>query len=220
MFGLSLNSFIQILIYTLPAIVIALSIHEFAHAFVAYKMGDITQKERGRISLNPFAHVDWTGLLCLLIFQFGWAKPVQVDTRYFKDEKEGLVWSSIAGPVVNLLAGFIFIFIYFLLVKLNIYTYQSSGIVNYIMELLLMCSLINIGLGIFNLIPIPPLDGSKVLISVLPDKIYHQILRYEQYISILLLFVLVLGVLDNPLFYARTTIFGWYTTLATMILGI
>lgn len=220
MFGLSLNSFIQILIYTLPAIVIALSIHEFAHAFVAYKMGDITQKERGRISLNPFAHVDWTGLLCLLIFQFGWAKPVQVDTRYFKDEKEGLVWSSIAGPVVNLLAGFIFVFIYFLLVKLNIYTYQSSGIVNYIMELLLMCSLINIGLGIFNLIPIPPLDGSKVLISVLPDKIYHQILRYEQYISILLLFVLVLGVLDNPLFYARTTIFGWYTTLATMILGI
>ena len=220
MFGLSLNSFIQILIYTLPAIVIALSIHEFAHAFVAYKMGDITHKERGRISLNPFAHVDWTGLLCLLIFQFGWAKPVQVDTRYFKDEKEGLVWSSIAGPVVNLLAGFIFVFIYFLLVKLNIYTYQSSGIVNYIMELLLMCSLINIGLGIFNLIPIPPLDGSKVLISVLPDKIYHQILRYEQYISILLLFVLVLGVLDNPLFYARTTIFGWYTTLATMILGI
>lgn len=220
MFGLSLNSFIQILIYTLPAIVIALSIHEFAHAFVAYKMGDITQKERGRISLNPFAHVDWTGLLCLLIFQFGWAKPVQVDTRYFKDEKEGLVWSSIAGPVVNLLAGFIFVFIYFLLIKLNIYTYQSSGIVNYIMELLLMCSLINIGLGIFNLIPIPPLDGSKVLISVLPDKINHQILRYEQYISILLLFVLVLGVLDNPLFYARTTIFGWYTTLATMILGI
>ena len=104
MFGWNISSFIQDLIYLLPAILIALSIHEFAHAFVAYKMGDITQKERGRLSLNPLAHIDITGLLCLLLFQFGWAKPVQVDAYYFSDKKQGLVWSSIAGPVVNLIA--------------------------------------------------------------------------------------------------------------------
>ena len=220
MFGWNLSSFIQDLIYLLPAILIALSVHEFAHAFVAYKMGDVTQKERGRLSLNPLAHIDITGLLCLLIFQFGWAKPVQVDTYYFKDKKEGLVWSSIAGPVMNLIVGFIFVFLYYLMIKLGFYTYSSGKLMTYFMDLCAMSALINIGLGIFNLIPLPPLDGSKVLISILPEHIYFQIMKYERYLTILLLFILVLGFLDQPLIYARGTILEWFETLSRMILGI
>lgn len=219
MFQFDFGAFLQELIYILPAIAIALSVHEFAHAYVAYKLGDITQKERGRLSLNPLAHIDITGMICLLLFQFGWAKPVQVDSYYFKDRKEGLIWSAVAGPIANLITGFLCVFLYYLFIRIGIYSFDSGSVVNYFMELFVMCALINIGLGVFNLIPLPPLDGSKVLIGILPEELYFKLIRYEQYLSMILLFVLITGVLDGPLLYARGTILGWFSDAVILMLG-
>ena len=105
MFGYDFNSFLREMIYLIPAVAIALSFHEFAHAFVSYKLGDYTQKERGRLTLNPLKHLDPIGTLCLLFFQFGWAKPVEVDPYYYRNKKEGMIWTALAGPLMNMLSG-------------------------------------------------------------------------------------------------------------------
>lgn len=211
-------SFLKELVYTLPAIIVALSMHEFAHAFVAYKLGDVSQKERGRLSLNPLHHLDPMGTLSLLIFRFGWAKPVQVDPYFFRNRKEGMIWTSVAGPLVNLIMGFVFVFIYVLMVKFG-FLYSSNQILSYIMVLLPMCAIINVGLGIFNLIPIPPLDGSKILMGILPEETYFKLMQYEQYLSILLIFLLLSGFLNTPLVGARSAIIQCFTNIALAILG-
>lgn len=201
------------LLYLVPAILIALTVHEFAHAFVAYKFGDISQKENGRLSLNPIHHLDPIGTLCLLLFQFGWAKPVKVNPYYFKNFKDGMIWTAVSGPIANFIVGFLSIVGYLLVLKF--FTLQKVTL--YLIFFFQYCALVNVGLGIFNLIPIPPLDGAKVLMGILPENMYVNLLKYEHVISILLLLCLGMGILDAPLLNARSVIIEAFTTVAQMI---
>lgn len=201
------------LLYILPAVAIALAFHEFAHAFVAYKLGDLSQKENGRLTLNPLKHLDPIGTICLIFFKFGWAKPVQVDPYFFKNKKDGMIWSAIAGPLANLILGFLFTFLFYLLLAVGV------GIGSYFVQLCLMTAIMNIGLGVFNLIPIPPLDGSKILMGILPEETYFKLLHYEMYLSFVILLLLYTGVLDGPLTHARSAIIDVYSQLSITILN-
>ncbi len=186
--GMNMKDFIINILLSLPALFLALSVHEFFHGYAAYKMGDPTAKHMGRLSLNPMAHFDLIGSLCLLLFRFGWAKPVPINPNNFKDRKKGIIVVSLAGPFSNFVVAIISTVIYGLYVR---FTYHL-GIewVYLIGEMIRNCILLNIGLMIFNLIPIPPLDGSKVLMEFLPynaRRVMYDIERYSFLILILLM---------------------------------
>lgn len=143
------------LLYRLPAVFIGFSFHEFAHAFVANLLGDDTAKSRGRLTLDPMSHIDPLGIIMLILFRFGWAKPVPVNPSNFKNRKKGMLLVSLAGPVMNFLIAFVALLVYALI-------YSKFGSMNRVMyNIFINIYFINIGLGIFNLIPLPPLDGSK-----------------------------------------------------------
>lgn len=139
--------YLKSIIYTVPAILLAISAHEFAHGYVSYKLGDPTPKMDGRLTLNPFAHLDLWGTVCLILFRMGWAKPVRINTAYYKDKKKGTILVSLAGPAMNYIMAFVSMLIYGLFYKAG----SSFGIWFYYL------AVINVGLGTFNLIPIPPL---------------------------------------------------------------
>lgn len=183
-----MKSFIINMLLSLPALFLAISIHEFSHGYAAYKMGDPTAKNYGRLSLSPMAHFDLIGSLCLLFFHFGWAKPVPINPNNFRDRKKGIIIVSLAGPFSNLITALVSTVIYGFFVKYT-YFFEYEWIY-YIGEMIKNCILLNIGLMIFNLIPLPPLDGSKVLMEFLPYKarnVMYEIERYSFLILILLM---------------------------------
>ena len=185
----------------------AIPIHEAAHAYVADKMGDPTGRYMGRLTLNPTAHFDLLGSIAMLVAGIGWAKPVPVNPNNFKDPKKGMAISAAAGPISNLIVAAISLSV----AKILMYVSYQVG-VNTVLSTLftifnLMCS-INISLAIFNLIPIPPFDGSRIFNYFLPDKFYFKVMEYEQYIVIGLLIILFTGVLDVPLAVLSNLIFG------------
>lgn len=183
MFNLSLER----LIYVLPAIIIALTFHEYAHAKVAYAFGDPTAKEAGRLTLNPFKHLDLMGTLLLVLAGFGWAKPVPINPMYFSGNRKGkILLVSLAGPLTNLAEALVATGILALIWHFVPY----GSVSNYLFNLLYYFMFINIVLAIFNFIPIPPLDGSKILAGLLPDKCFNFILGLERY-GFLILLVLV-----------------------------
>lgn len=211
--GLDLST----LIYTLPGILISFSLHEYAHGYVSSKLGDPTPKLEGRLTLNPMKHLDPFGALSLLLFGFGWAKPVHVNMNYYKDPKNDMVWTAFAGPMMNFIQALICVLLAVLMQKtLNVF---DSSILFYLWMLLRYTALLAIGLGVFNLIPIPPLDGSKILYGLLPEHTYVKLLQYEQMLSMLLLAVLFTGILSAPLTYARASIFNLFTELAYFVFG-
>ena len=164
------------------AVLLCLTVHETAHGLAAFAMGDPTAKKLQRLSLNPLHHIDWLGLMCMLIAGFGWAKPVPVDMRYFKHPKRGMALSALAGPMSN------FLFAVLCLIPVRFMEgMAASAFTLWVFDFLLTLTVMNLGLGLFNLLPIPPLDGSKVLFSLLPDRAYYQLMRYERYGMILLL---------------------------------
>ncbi len=165
----------------LPAILIAIVFHELAHGFTACLLGDPTAKNEGRLTLNPIKHIDPVGFLVFIFVGFGWAKPVPVNTSYFKNRKLGTILVSIAGPLTNFILAIIAAFI------------LSLGIIRsrLILEIVLNTILYNIVLGVFNLLPFPPLDGSKVLASLLPTKFEVMFYKHERYVYILLLILFI-----------------------------
>ena len=195
-----------------------MSIHEVAHGLVSYWMGDPTAKLEGRLSLNPFKHIDWAGLVCLLFFGFGWAKPVLIDSRYYKDARTGIIWTSFAGPVANFLLSFICVFLFYALYKFAPqFIFTAAG--NFISSVLSYTGLISTGFGIFNLIPIPPLDGSKVVFSFLPDDKYYKFIEGAPWMNFLFIALIFTGVLNSPLGMLRAQMISFFEMVAKMILG-
>ena len=177
-------------LYTLPALVLSLSIHEYAHAWVAYKLGDISQKIRGRLTLNPLAHIDPIGFIAIVLVGVGWGKPVTVDDRNFKDSRKGMMLTSLAGPASNLLLAILVTIILKLLMVFGVMnSIINSNTGNIILNMLLYVIQFNIVFGIFNLIPLPPLDGSKVLAYFLPQKARGFMYTLERYSFIIIMII-------------------------------
>lgn len=189
----------MIVYYTLSAVaaLIILTIHEYAHAYTAYRLGDNTARNLGRLSLNPIKHLDPFGAICMVFFHFGWAKPVPINARNFKNPKRDFALTALAGPAINLICAFFSAFLYLLILALlRDVTFESSFLFSLVKNALLFIYLfhfINVGIGIFNLIPIPPLDGSRLLNVILPPKQYFGIMRYERYIYFGVIGWLLLG---------------------------
>ena len=164
----------------IPVLLISLTIHEFSHGYIAYRLGDPTAKNEGRLSLNPFRHLDPVGTIMMIIARIGWAKPVPINPIYFKDRKKGTMLVSIAGPLSNLAMAFIGVFLFeitYIVGYRNIIAGDYFTL--YFIEFLKLFFLVNINLAIFNLLPVPPLDGSKILSGVLPADKYFRFMQYE-----------------------------------------
>jgi Zn-dependent protease len=199
-----LDRFTQAL-YLIPVAVISLSVHEFSHAFAANQLGDPTAKNAGRMTLNPLAHIDWIGILFLVLFRFGWAKPVPINIANFKHQKRDTSLVSLAGPFSNVLMA---------LLGLLIFRFTYLYLNDVLFTFLQLFILVNIGLAIFNLLPVSPLDGSKIYISLLPDKYYYTILRYERYGYFVLLVLIATGLLDKPIGFLANNLFQILSTIA------
>jgi Zn-dependent protease len=177
-----------------PAVLFAITIHEYAHGWAAEKFGDPTARLMGRLTLNPLAHLDPIGALMLILVRIGWAKPVPVNPYNLKDPKRDMIWISLAGPVTNLAAAFVF----GMVIRVIVATGLANGpLMTLVMMLLIYGVMIDVALAIFNFIPIPPLDGSKVLAGLLPPRWAFAYLKYERFGPIVLIAVILLGQLTG-----------------------
>ena len=189
--------FLLEILISLPCVLIALVFHEIAHGFIAYKLGDPTAKYMGRLTLNPLKHLDLWGTLCMVFFKFGWAKPVPINVRYFKKPRRDICLTALAGPMANLLLAFFGAFLYSLTIPLiSDGILKESGFLHYIClayaVLIYNFVWLNIALALFNLIPLPPLDGSRIFLIWLPYRAYAKVVRYEREISAIFLVILLL----------------------------
>ena len=215
--GLDWSVLTDILMRVIPALV-CITLHELAHGYVASRLGDNTARRAGRLTLNPVRHIDWMGLAMMAAFGFGWARPVPVDMRNFKNPKAGMAVTAAAGPLCNLLITIIFLFVYGL-VFLPL-TRAGTSLADFALQTVYMIAYLSLSLAIFNLIPISPLDGSKVLFSFLSEETYYKLMRYERYGMIVLLIVVATGVLGNPLGAATRWVFDKLFILAEWGFGL
>lgn len=192
------------------AVLLCLTVHEVSHGLAAYALGDPTAKSERRLSMNPLRHIDPFGAIMMLVVGFGWGKPVPVNMRYFKHPKSGMALTALAGPISNFVLAYVALLLNGLVWGL---TSGTSAPTAMLMQFLMRVASLSVGLGIFNLVPFPPLDGSKVVEAILPNRIYYHILRYERFGIFLLMAVLWFGILDGPLDAA------WYFVMQLLSWG-
>ncbi|WP_418789981.1 site-2 protease family protein [Phosphitispora sp. TUW77] len=181
---------IQTMIYILPALLLGLTLHEFAHAYVAFRLGDPTAKNLGRLTINPLKHLDPLGTIFLLFFHFGWAKPVPINPFHFKgDRQRGMLWVSLAGPATNLMIAVVTVLLWRIMMP-------QSEVIRIIFAYMVSINLI---LAVFNIIPVPPLDGSKILAGLLPRRYSHIVYNLEKYGFIILILMMLFGVIGTIL---------------------
>jgi len=221
------------LLILLPAVILTLSFHEFAHAFTAVKLGDNTPRITGRYTINPLAHLDVFGFLCMLFTGFGWAKPVQVNPRNFKKYKKGMAITAVAGPLSNIILSFVCVLLLFILMKFNVFNLYVgkaffsgadfvTALFTVITSIIYQMAYLNLYLAVFNLIPVPPLDGSRIVSYMLPGKVAYYYDRYGQYFQIGLFAVLmVIMYLDvfNPIAWVADNIFYGFSEFWGLIFG-
>ena len=220
LFNLSLP---EILI-RIPVVLTALMIHEIAHGYVAFRLGDPTARNFGRLTMNPLKHLDPMGAICMLLFGFGWARPVPINTRYFKKPRRDMALTALAGPVSN----FILTFIGILLVDISIVIFgalpEASGFSASLQEVWLTFLStwisLNVYLGVFNMLPVPPLDGSRIFLTFLPPKYYFGIMRYERYIMLGLFAALYIGLLDGVLVFVAQLLIKAMAFVVSLIPGL
>ncbi len=206
---------IKILLYTVPVILIAITFHEYAHGWVSEKLGDPTPRLDGRMSLNPLKHLDLAGTLCLIFFHMGWARPVRINTRCYKDRRKGIILVSLAGPFMNFILAFLS------LIFCGFFVLWGSWDSGFVQAGFLLCyysAQMNIGLGVFNLIPFPPLDGSNVLEQIYP-KVGYFYARIRPYRTLILIVLLMSGALSYPMNVAGNQIFQFMWTIVSHLLG-
>ena len=195
------------MIFAIPGLLLAMTVHEYAHARVAVAMGDFTPRMTGRLTLNPVAHIDPIGLLMLFFAQFGWAKPVMITARNFKDWRKGELYVSLAGPAANLVTAFI------AMLLLAAVGEQARWIYN----VLYLIVLYNINFAVFNMIPLPPLDGSKVLMSFLPGEWAYKLAGIERYSFLILIVLVFTNVLGMIIFPIRAVLLNMMSNIVSLI---
>lgn len=194
-------------------VLVMLPVHEFAHAWASHRLGDDTARWHGRLTLNPFKHLDPMGTLMLVLVGVGYARPVPVNPYNFRNPKRGLALSALAGPVSNLLMAFVSVVVF----RVCCVCITNTELLYYLWLVLInVFASVNIGLAVFNLLPVPPLDGSKIFGLFLPDRWMYTMERYSRQISMVLIALLFIGVLDTPLYFLRNLIGGLMGTLVGM----
>lgn len=216
MFGYNLMN----ILINVPITLIALTGHEFAHGWVSTKLGDPTPRYEGRLTLNPFAHLDLMGTILMILTGFGWAKPVGINPAFYKDRKKGMALTAIAGPIANLIMALIGSFIGTLLYVIGIKLGWSAGVLGYIDMVTYLFAIRNLCFMLFNLIPIPPLDGSRLLGLFISDRAYYNLLRNEHYMIYLIMALSLLGAFDAIIGGGVRTVYALISHLIRAMLNV